>query len=286
VLAPGTVQFIFDDIGGKGATVALWIDGQRTGGSIVHRIHTQDDRRIESSYPRTNFAPDAYALVHAGARIEVRGEPQELSAAITALRRDDPSDSGTAFSLFGPYARIPVESGRRLLVLDAAWEEQEPDHGGVVFREEVRFVFPVNVIGSESAPSLNPVPTGPILVTFDTSEEGKIPTAFATFGGRPYMAVMEGYRFTIDGEVFESSWQYRNAAMVGRATIVVRPGAVIRFEGTQDRVLAAWGGNPLAPASSLSVHGVAGETAVLRFRGEWGPDSFVEAELFFEIQEA
>jgi hypothetical protein len=124
------------------------------------------------------------------------------------------------------------------------------------------------------------------VVAFETSEKGKIPGASATFGDQRYRPVMDRYRFEIDGEVFESYQQYRNAAMVGAATIVVPPGAAIRFEGTQDRVLVAWGESPLAPVASLSVQGPAGETAVLRFRGEWGQDSFVEWELFFEIQEA
>lgn len=95
---------------------------------------------------------------------------------------------------------------------------------------------------------------------------------------------MNRYRFTIDGEVFESSHQYRDAESVAAATIRVPSGAAIEFEGDQDRVLVGWGDGELATAGSVSVQGSPGDTVVLRFRGEWGADSFVEWELFLDIQ--
>ncbi|HEV8419724.1 MAG TPA: hypothetical protein VGR13_00060, partial [Actinomycetota bacterium] len=225
VLSPGTVQIVFDEEAGKAPTAALWVDGHRLQGDVVHRTKSEGDDRVETSYTPAKPSVDAYFSVNAGASVQVLGNPTELSAALTGPLLEDASDAGTAFPIFGPYARIPATTGRHLLVLDAAWEHRAFGSGGKDSREDIRFIFPVNVLGSKSTQSPSPLPSGPIVITFDTSEEGKIPTAFARFGGRQYMAVMDSYRFTIDGEVFEASDQYRDAAMVGAATIVVPSGS-------------------------------------------------------------
>jgi len=230
-----------------------------------------------------DFNDGAYLRIGAGAPLHVIEAPTELSGALTGPAWADASTPGQSFPLFGPNARIPAESGHHLLVLDASWQEGTLGPTGNGYREEIRFAFPVDV-GSDSVPPPESLPSGPIVVTFDTSEEGKIPRALASFGGREYPAVMNSYRFTIDGEVFESSNRYRDAAMIGAATVVVPPGAHIEFDGDQDRVLVGWGDGELAEAESPSVLGSPGDTVVLRLRGEWGGGSFVEWELFLEIQ--
>lgn len=284
VLRPGTLQFVLEDNRREGdATAELWVDGKRLVGAVVRRSQAEGDVGVESAQPPIQFAPEEYLSIEAGAPVVVRGDPTELSAALTGPEWADASGSGTSFLLYGPEARIPAAPGRHLLVLDAAWQEGQLGWAGNGYREEVRFAFPVDV-GADSVPSPAPLPSGSIIVTFDTSEAGKIPQASATFGERDYPAVMNRYRFTIDGEVFESSHQYRDAESVAAATIRVPSGAAIEFEGDQDRVLVGWGDGELATGGSVSVQGSPKDTVVLRFRGEWGADSFVEWELFLDIQ--
>jgi hypothetical protein len=287
VLRPGTLQFVLDDHRrNQQGTADLWVDGRRVQGAVVRRTLTEGASTTESPYPQVDFDDDSYVPVEAGAPVQVLGAPAELSAALTGPSWADASTPGSGVSLFGPRAQVPAEPGHHLLVLDASWQEGALGPTGNGYREEIWFAFPLDV-GANSVPSSEPLPSGPIVVTFDASEAGKIPRALATFGGREYPAVMNGYRFTIDGEVFESSNQYRDAGMIGAATIVVPPGALIEFDGDQDGVLVGWGDGDLAAApASLSVQGSPGEAVVLRFRGEWGRDSFVEWELFLELQAA
>lgn len=284
VVPPGTLQMALEDHGHRGeGTAELWVDGRRVEGAAVERSQEHSDLAIVRPYPPIAFATDAYVPIEVGARIQVRGEAAELSAGLTGPRWKDARETGIVVKLFGPQARVPGEPGRHLLVVDAVWQQGVVGWATSGYREEVRFVFPVEVVGSSSTPSVTPLPFGPIVVKFDTSEEGKIPSAFALFGGRKFPAVMTRYRFTIDGEVFESSKQHRDAAMVGGATIPVPAGVRIEFEGDQDRVLAGWGEESLAPVPPLAAVGSPGQTLTLRFRGEWDPDSFVEWELFLEI---
>jgi hypothetical protein len=122
-------------------------------------------------------------------------------------------------------------------------------------------------------------------VAFADSETGKLPRAVASFGGVEYPAVMTSYRFTIDGEVFEVSDQYVDAAMVGAATITVPAEVTVRFGSGPDRVLAAWGDDAFgAPVdgTGFSVFGAPDRALPLTIRGEWG-DSFVEWELYFQV---
>jgi hypothetical protein len=285
VVRSETLQIALDDHGRTGEGAAeLWVGGRRVTGAVVERGQMIGDVGMGHPIPPVQFRADDYVEIEAGAPIRLLGEATELSAALTGPRWEEASDPGVTVPLFGPRVGVPAEPGHHLLVLDAAWQEGRIGYGQNGYREDVRFAFPVDVVGSSSVPPPAPLPSGPVVVTFDTSEAGKIPDAFATFGDRKFPAVMNRYRFTIDGEVFESSNQHRDAAMVGAATIPVPPGARIEFEGDQDRVLAGWGGDALAPAPSLSVQGSTGHTVALRFRGEWGPDSFVEWELFFEVQ--
>jgi hypothetical protein len=284
VIRPGTLQFVLEDNRRQGeGTAELWVDGQRLVGAVVSRSLAEGGSISESAQPSVAFAPEAYLPVEAGAPVVARGDPTELSAALTGPGWEDASGSGTSFLLYGPEAMLPAEPGRHLLVLDAAWQEGQLGSSGHGYREEVRFAFPVEVGTNDVRPPA-PLPSGPIVVTFDTSEEGKIPLASATFGERDYPAVMNRYRFTIDGEVYASSHQYRDAAMVAAATVRVPSGIPIEFKGDQDRVLVGWGDAELTPTGSVSVQGSPGETVVLRFRGEWDADSFVEWELFLDIQ--
>jgi hypothetical protein len=284
VLRPGTLQLALEDHGRNGeATAELWLDGRHFDASVVQRSQTEGGSSEDGSDPTGGPHEPAFIPIEAGADLRfVSDMPTELAATLTGPAWADASDSGVVLSLFGPHAGIPSAPGRHLLILDAAWEEGRIGEDGNGYREESRFAFPVDV-GSNVVPSPGPLPTGPIAISFDTSEEGKIPQASAAFGGYRYRPLMTGYRFTIDGEVFAASDQYRDAEMVGAATILAPPGAPITFEGNQDRVLVGWGDEPLAPARSVTVQGTAGEQLVLRIRGEWGTDSFVEWELHLQI---
>jgi hypothetical protein len=284
VVEHGTLQFVLEDNGRTGdATAEMWVDGRRVQGTLTDHTLWQADLGVGTRLEPVDF--DEYVPIDAAAPILVRGDPTELSGALTGPRWQDASDPGTRFPVFGPEARVPAEPGPHLLVLEIAWQEGQIGWAGSGYREEASFAFPVDIGAGGAVPSSAPPPDGPVEIAFDTSEEGKVPRAFATLGDREYPAVMDRYRFVIDGEEYGSAHSYRDAEMVAAATIRVRPGTVVNFGSGPGRVLAGLGDSEPAPMTSLEVEGRPGQTVTLTFRGEWEADSFVEWEVFFEIVE-